>query len=103
MTDLQHIELNVNACIVKINKTYRVLDLKLISFNENHLIEAFGRVTALMASLDTLKKLRENDNDIFLYNRVDDAIINVFISELNQALISITFLYDKKYNCLTIE
>lgn len=101
MTDLQAVELNVNACIVKINKMYKVLDLTLVSFNEAHLIEAFARVTALNASLFTFRKIREDDNDVFLYNRVDNAIINVFISELNQALFSITFLYDKKFSTIT--
>lgn len=96
MTDLQKIELNVNACIIKINKMYKILAINLVSFKEGQLIYAFGAITSINASLVTLEKLRKNDMDIYLFNKVDEAIIDVFINELNQALFSITFLYEEQ-------
>lgn len=98
MTDLEQIELNVNACIVKINKMYKILGINLVSFKEGQLFYAFGAIMSVNASLVTLEKLRKNDMDIYLFNKVDEAIIDVFIKELNQALFSITFLYEEQKN-----
>lgn len=103
MTDLKAVELNINACIFKMNKMYTVLGFSLVTFDESRLIEAYGRVVGLISSLDTFKKLHHNDIDIYIYNNVDDAIISVFFAELNQARNSIFFLYDKKYSAPTNE
>jgi hypothetical protein len=97
MTDLQNVELNVNACISKINKMYKVIGLSLVRFEENHLINAFGTVSGIMASLGTFKKMHEGESDVYRYNVVDEGIIDVFAAELQQALDSITYLYGQKY------
>jgi hypothetical protein len=76
-----------------------VVGLTLVRFEEKNLINAFGSVIGIVASLDTFKLMCREETDPYRYNTVDEGIINVFKTELNQALNTITTCTINTGNC----